>query len=487
MIDSSVLREALLERISSIGVRNLSLDSLPDTICELSVGDEVVFRSGRCNESLNPNWSLQQQMKRSYGCLESSVLNELIKIQIIQIPPNSSHDFFPYHHHEKPDGTQVLLEMEFRIEEDLELLETPLGDPKRVYTLEDNSIIVTLHESNRMPRYYRISKGYSTRETVEEEEEEYTPEQLEQVSLLVSKLQSLIADRTSKEALVESKLESRLSESQERHRLVCKISQQKQRQTQSQELSVERNRLQKQISARRAFTELRATRLHQVVVSEEDCFANDVNSLQKQVDLEAVLIRAHRINLLRSVMSIYPLHEKYTDDSGSTFTVRGISLPTTFGNNNSEEEQVSTAFGYLAHCVHLVSKYLDIPLRYVALPRSSNSTICDPLTICLETPHEPLGVYQAIAAPSCPPYIFGNASGRLAKSAARKALQMGSYPLYWKGLTKAQRSSFNHAVELLTRDANLMVHVHQMRTGSMTSSKGDSHIIAQLRKVLLDF
>lgn len=64
------------------------------------------------------------------------------------------------------------------------------------------------------------------------------------------------------------------------------------------------------------------------------------------------------------------------DKTINFYTIRGLKLPTT-QLTAYDEEQISTALGYVAHFVLLLSKYLNIPLRYRIIYRGSRSTICD--------------------------------------------------------------------------------------------------------------
>jgi hypothetical protein len=48
------------------------------------------------------------------------------------------------------------------------------------------------------------------------------------------------------------------------------------------------------------------------------------------------------------------------------------------GSHHDEEQRVAAALGYVAHMVHLLSQYLDVPLRFPLLPRSSRSQVVDP-------------------------------------------------------------------------------------------------------------
>jgi hypothetical protein len=87
----------------------------------------------------------------------------------------------------------------------------------------------------------------------------------------------------------------------------------------------------------------------------------------------AFLLRAQERHLIADLRKIYPIECK---EPGVVYTIRG--LPLTKGDVDSGQEQrTSTALGYVAHLVVLLSKYLLVPLRYMPRPMASRSTIVD--------------------------------------------------------------------------------------------------------------
>ncbi|KAF6258716.1 hypothetical protein COO60DRAFT_1089462 [Scenedesmus sp. NREL 46B-D3] len=56
---------------------------------------------------------------------------------------------------------------------------------------------------------------------------------------------------------------------------------------------------------------------------------------------------------------------------------RGLQGSMGWGGDFDEEARVAAALGYVAHMVQLLSIYLEVPLRYPLLPRSSRSSILD--------------------------------------------------------------------------------------------------------------
>lgn len=59
------------------------------------------------------------------------------------------------------------------------------------------------------------------------------------------------------------------------------------------------------------------------------------------------------------------------------FTIRNIPLPPYDLLTNFDEEQVSTSLGFVSHLVCLLSKYLEVPLRYRIVYFASRSGISD--------------------------------------------------------------------------------------------------------------
>ncbi len=301
-------------------------------------------------------------------------------------------------------------------------------------------------------------------------------------------------------------------------------------------LAAECAQLEAQLAAERAAQSVAASELlaaserlgredGELSVQRERRAAEAAAALRKQL----CFVRAHRINLLRSLQSVYPLVERYTESGQWEYYIRGIALPAGSALSLSnlgaqEEEQVATALGYMSHFVNMLSRYVNMPLRFVPLPHSSSSTVCDPLEVCAETPHEPVprpapqggaGSTAATAAAAdgsgaartnygyhtysaIPVHIFGSASGRLGRNNARRALSVGTYPLYWRGLSKSLRPRFAHAVDLLDRDVELLSFWHALQLGrpgrapnvelaAQEQDNRSSHVIARLRKVLADY
>lgn len=151
------------------------------------------------------------------------------------------------------------------------------------------------------------------------------------------------------------------------------------------------------------------------------------------VELRQVEVRCdfRRRAMLQQVLSIYPISPPRPPGHGPTkaapsaahplvcYTIRGLRLPNNFNNilTSFDEEQVSTALGYVCHLVLMLSKYLEVsqrtcplyvaaslhscccslspsllltvrqvPLRYRLLFRGSRSVVCDDVTASSQFP-----------------------------------------------------------------------------------------------------
>lgn len=144
------------------------------------------------------------------------------------------------------------------------------------------------------------------------------------------------------------------------------------------------------------------------------------------------LITAKQISLLHELRSLYPIVEL---EAGRRYTIRGIALPDR-DLTSLPEEQVSTALGYCAHLVALVSKYALVPLRYRPTHAASRSTMRD----------------EAVAA------------GR-------------EFPLYWKG-PGASLDDFGVALLMLRRDVAQLLHSQGLAQGP-----AGAHLLGQLQRL----
>ena len=88
------------------------------------------------------------------------------------------------------------------------------------------------------------------------------------------------------------------------------------------------------------------------------------------------LFELRQLKLVSEIQCIYPIEKSATTNE---YCIRGLELPVDL--STVDDDHVSSALSYVAHLLILLSKYLDIPLRYPIAYASSKSLIRDPLLI----------------------------------------------------------------------------------------------------------
>jgi hypothetical protein len=117
-------------------------------------------------------------------------------------------------------------------------------------------------------------------------------------------------------------------------------------------------------------------------------------------------IRSRQAMLVKELTTIYPI-EYIGAGENAIRGIRVLNSDLTI-NGRGDEEQISTALGYIAHLTFMLSKYLHVNLRYKIVPYSSRSYMKDEIN----DPH-------------------------------------GEYPLYRKGV---ERERFERAIFFLRKD-----------------------------------
>ncbi|KHJ31156.1 putative uv radiation resistance protein [Erysiphe necator] len=89
-------------------------------------------------------------------------------------------------------------------------------------------------------------------------------------------------------------------------------------------------------------------------------------------------LRGQRRRICEELQTIYPINP--VTHKPLLFTICGLQLPNSFFDD-SDEETVSAALGYVAHIVNLLQYYLSIPLPYPISPYGSRAIIQDFISI----------------------------------------------------------------------------------------------------------
>lgn len=85
------------------------------------------------------------------------------------------------------------------------------------------------------------------------------------------------------------------------------------------------------------------------------------------------LLEARQVKLVSDLQTIYPI----TLTESNEYAIRDLELPADL--NMRDDEHISSALGYVVHLVLLLSKYLEVPLRYRLIYNASRSMIKDPV------------------------------------------------------------------------------------------------------------
>jgi len=90
-------------------------------------------------------------------------------------------------------------------------------------------------------------------------------------------------------------------------------------------------------------------------------------------------ITQQRRRVCEDIQRVFPITP--VPDKPLSFTIRGLRLPDSEDLESVPPDEVAAALGHVAHVVQLLSFYLEQPLPYSVHPRSSSSTITDPVSI----------------------------------------------------------------------------------------------------------
>eukprot|EP01122_Echinamoeba_exundans_P002504 TRINITY_DN12446_c0_g1_i1.p1 TRINITY_DN12446_c0_g1~~TRINITY_DN12446_c0_g1_i1.p1 ORF type:complete len:575 (+),score=76.31 TRINITY_DN12446_c0_g1_i1:31-1755(+) len=139
---------------------------------------------------------------------------------------------------------------------------------------------------------------------------------------------------------------------------------------------------------------------------------------QQRLQEANFFVRAHAARLICQLRDIYRIENRMED---GFYTINGIVLPNSVFIN-CDEETIAAGLGHVCHVVHLLSRYLAVPLRYPMRPMQTRSTIEDPIS------------------------------------------NIGKYPLYSKNQDPTQ---FEYAVFLLNKNLEQLIHSEGLEIESL--------------------
>ncbi|KAH3758406.1 uv radiation resistance protein [Pelomyxa schiedti] len=112
-----------------------------------------------------------------------------------------------------------------------------------------------------------------------------------------------------------------------------------------------------------------------------------LKALQSELHHTQSFIELRKWQLASEVQNVYVIEN--TSEKTGELTIAGIKLPDSqYGG--CDEEIIASGLGNVCHAVHLISGYLEIPLRYPMSPMGSRSTIRDESISQQSSPKFPL-------------------------------------------------------------------------------------------------
>jgi len=115
------------------------------------------------------------------------------------------------------------------------------------------------------------------------------------------------------------------------------------------------------------------------LLASKKILAEDKKRLENDLELcekISVSITNRKWNLISHLRTVYPVSQS---SDGKTLALAGFRLPNS-DFTGCDEEQIATALGFVCHIIFMISKYLEVPLRYPMIPMCSRSVIRDDIS-----------------------------------------------------------------------------------------------------------
>ncbi|KAH0023910.1 hypothetical protein KCU80_g15008, partial [Aureobasidium melanogenum] len=173
----------------------------------------------------------------------------------------------------------------------------------------------------------------------------------------------------------------------------------------------------------------RDSALRKEVLSQVEAGKDTVSTLNAQHTGVKKSITQQRRRIAHDLSKIYPIAP--VPNQSLAFTIRGMHLPNSEALDTATPESLAAALGHVSHVIQLLSLYLGAILPYPCRPRSSTSTIMDPISI-LNTPST-------------------------TSKAVSDEVAARTFPLFLKG---AVRFRFEYGVFLLNKDIEILLSTH---------------------------
>jgi hypothetical protein len=202
-------------------------------------------------------------------------------------------------------------------------------------------------------------------------------------------------------------------------------------------LETKRNLKRKAIDTRRALL-TRDSALQKNILSQVNADTRTLDDLSAQHARIKADIAQQRRRVTHHLSLVYPITP--LPNQTLAFTIRGLHLPNSENLDTVTPESLAAALGHVSHVIQLLSLYLCAILPYPCRPRSSTSTILDPISILTNTST------NGISTPS------KNNNNETATTLAHR-----TFPLFSK---PAVRFRFEYAVFLLNKNVEILLSTH---------------------------
>jgi hypothetical protein len=156
-----------------------------------------------------------------------------------------------------------------------------------------------------------------------------------------------------------------------------------------------------------------------------------ISGLSTQHTSVKASITQQRRRIAYDLSKIYPIAP--VPDQSLAFTIRGMNLPNSEALDTATPESLAAALGHVSHTIQLLSLYLGAVLPYPCQPRSSTSTILDPIS------------------------ILNTTGGTTTSKVISDETAARTFPLFAKG---AVRFRFEYGVFLLNKDIEILLSTH---------------------------
>ncbi|KAA8913845.1 hypothetical protein TRICI_003079 [Trichomonascus ciferrii] len=164
-----------------------------------------------------------------------------------------------------------------------------------------------------------------------------------------------------------------------RHRLQAthhQIEREKRRKDAAQKQAAD---LRARIASRRRTMHEAGVKMHNYKKASASPHQEDLSLRQMEVENLGQHIDIARARIVDDLSQIFPIES--TNPRSFEFTICGVPLPGPERCTEKNEDEVGAAYGFTAQLVHLLSVYLNTPLRYPIQAFGSQSFIIDPISM----------------------------------------------------------------------------------------------------------